>query len=279
MCSIVWRAKRNKNQSAALHTLSRNIATSTPQYYVLGNTTSSDSYPVVIQGPCPESIKISDSAYYRDEISKAAAPVADDPYLVRMSGKHMVGRVDRRGQWKRDARGLCKTSRSIMKSVFRRLRLICCTYESFKYQDVQIHVYGDFCVDRRTEPITLPIAHARGAIRTHCIVTSLRRSLPGHIWPISCAHERRGHGCMHYASNRLPVDRRGYQKALFVTLMDRVSWFQAHWSQFFAEFDWFIVLTSCSDAYTSKSADFCANNDATECFTPSACAQGNYPVL
>jgi hypothetical protein len=40
--------------------------------------------------------------------------------------------------------------------------------------------------------------------------------------------------CIMYLS-RLPVDRRGYdgqQKALFVTLMDSVPRFEAHWSQF-----------------------------------------------
>ena len=33
--AIVWRAKRNKNQSATLRALPRNIATSIPQYYAL----------------------------------------------------------------------------------------------------------------------------------------------------------------------------------------------------------------------------------------------------
>ena len=71
------------------------------------------------------------------------------------------------------------------------------------------------------------------------------------------------------------VDRRGYgdQQKLFVTLMDCVSRFDTHRSQFFAEFDWFIVLTSGLDTYISRYGDFCANNDdndddTTNYFTP-----------
>ena len=40
----VWRAKRNKNQSATLRPLPRNIATWTVQYYAVGVTTSTVSY-------------------------------------------------------------------------------------------------------------------------------------------------------------------------------------------------------------------------------------------
>jgi hypothetical protein len=83
-----------------------------------------------------------------------------------MSRKHMVGRVDRRGQCKRsvcDARGPCQAIRSIMKPVFRRLRRIGCPYESLKCPDVQIwRFYGQ--TDRqtdRTDYIT-PCACARG---------------------------------------------------------------------------------------------------------------------
>ena len=47
---IAWRAKRNKNQSATLRALPRNIATWTPQYYAVGVTTSSDSDPVILRG-------------------------------------------------------------------------------------------------------------------------------------------------------------------------------------------------------------------------------------
>ena len=32
------------------------------------------------------------------------------------------------------------------------------------------------------------------------------------------------------------------KKALFVMLVDRIPQFETHWSQFFAEFDWFVVL-------------------------------------
>jgi hypothetical protein len=42
--------ERNKHQSVTLCALSRNIATSTPQYYALGNTTLSDSDPVILRG-------------------------------------------------------------------------------------------------------------------------------------------------------------------------------------------------------------------------------------
>ena len=69
------------------------------------------------------------------------------------------------------------------------------------------------------------------------------------------------------------------KKALFMTLMDRVSQFDAHESRFFAEFDSFVVLTSRLDAYISRYADFCANDDdddddTTDYFTPCACARG-----
>ena len=66
--------------------------------------------------------------------------------------------------------------------------------------------------------------------------------------------------------------------------MDRIPRFDAHWNQFFTEFDWFIVLTSRLDAYISRCGDFCANDndndnndddDTTDYFTPCACAQGN----
>ena len=77
------------------------------------------------------------------------------------------------------------------------------------------------------------------------------------------------------------VDRRGYdgqQKALFLTFVDRI---QTRWSQFFAKFDWFKMLTSRSGAYVSRYGDFCAhndndNNDTTNYFTPPCvCARGN----
>ena len=34
-----------------------------------------------------------------------------------------------------------------------------------------------------------------------------------------------------------------------------VPWFEAHWSQFFAEFDWFIVFMNHLDAYISRYGD------------------------
>ena len=48
--SKVWRAERNKNQSATLRALPRNIATQIPQYYVVAVTMSSDSDPVILRG-------------------------------------------------------------------------------------------------------------------------------------------------------------------------------------------------------------------------------------
>ena len=55
------------------------------------------------------------------------------------------------------------------------------------------------------------------------------------------------------------------KKALFVTLVDRIPRFDAHWSQFFAEFDWFVVLTSRLHVYISRYGDFCAHdNDTTD---------------
>ena len=68
------------------------------------------------------------------------------------------------------------------------------------------------------------------------------------------------------------------KKALFVTLVDRIPQFDAHWSQFFAEFDWLVMITSRLDAYISRYGDFCANdNDNTiDYLTPCACTRGNY---
>ena len=53
------------------------------------------------------------------------------------------------------------------------------------------------------------------------------------------------------------------KKALFVTLVHRIPRFDAHWSQFFADFDWFVVITSRLDAYTciSRYGNFCANDN------------------
>ena len=53
----------------------------------------------------------------------------------------------------------------------------------------------------------------------------------------------------------------------------------------FAKFDWFVVLTSCLNAYISKYGDFCANdnddddnNNTTNYFTPCTCVQGKYQL-
>ena len=63
-------------------------------------------------------------------------------------------------------------------------------------------------------------------------------------------------------------------------LVDRIPPFGAHRRHFFAEFDWFVELTSRLDAYISRYGDFCTNNDnnyddTTDYFTPCACARGN----
>ena len=81
------------------------------------------------------------------------------------------------------------------------------------------------------------------------------------------------------------VDRCGYggqQKAAICDTRGPYPRFDAHWSQFFAEFDWFVVITSRLDAYISRYGDFCANDnngddndDTTDYFTPCACARGN----
>ena len=52
-------------------------------------------------------------------------------------------------------------------------------------------------------------------------------------------------------------------------LVDGIPRFDVHWSQFFAKFDWFVVLTSRFDAYISRYGDFYANDDDTTAyFTP-----------
>ena len=59
-------------------------------------------------------------------------------------------------------------------------------------------------------------------------------------------------------------------------LVDHIPRFDAHWSQFFTKFDWFVVLMSRLDAYISRYGNFCANNndndndndDTTDYFTP-----------
>ena len=72
------------------------------------------------------------------------------------------------------------------------------------------------------------------------------------------------------------------KKALFVMLVDRILLFDAYWSHFFAEFDWFFMFMSRLDAYISRNGDFCANDDdTTDYFTPCACARGNniWPIV
>ena len=79
---------------------------------------------------------------------------------------------------------------------------------------------------------------------------------------------------MHWWALLIGVAMVANKKALFVTLVYRIPRFDAHWSQFFAEFDWFIVITSRLDAYISRYGDFCANDnndnddDMTDYFTP-----------
>ena len=49
--------------------------------------------------------------------------------------------------------------------------------------------------------------------------------------------------------------------ALFVTLMGCTKGIEAYWSQFFANFNRFVVLTSHSDAQISRCGDFHGDND------------------
>ena len=49
--------------------------------------------------------------------------------------------------------------------------------------------------------------------------------------------------------------------ARFATLVGRAKGFKAYSSQFFADFGGFVVLTSRSDAYNSRSSDFCGDDD------------------
>ena len=90
---------------------------------------------------------------------------------------------------------------------------------------------------------------------------------------------------MHWWALPIGVATVANKKALFVTLVDRIFQFDTYWSQFFAKFDWFIVLTSHLDAYISRYGDFCANDndnnndnndndDTADYFTPCACARG-----
>ena len=78
---------------------------------------------------------------------------------------------------------------------------------------------------------------------------------------------------MHWWALSIGVATVANKKALFVTLVDCIPRFDARWGQFFAKFDWFIVLMSHFDAYISRYGDFCANDnddndDTTDYFTP-----------
>ena len=78
---------------------------------------------------------------------------------------------------------------------------------------------------------------------------------------------------MHWWALLIGVATVANKKVLIVTLVDRISRFDTYWSQFFAEFDWFVVLMSRLDAYISRYGDFCANDnndddDTTDYFTP-----------
>ena len=88
---------------------------------------------------------------------------------------------------------------------------------------------------------------------------------------------------IHYALSTGTVDRRGYISQQKGTIYDtHVHWFHAQWSQCFAEFDWFIMITSRLDAYISGYGDFCAhddNNNTTDYFTLCACARGNNCII
>ena len=51
---------------------------------------------------------------------------------------------------------------------------------------------------------------------------------------------------------------------LFAMLLGCAKGFEAYRSQFFADFDRFVVLTSLSDAYISRSGDFCGDDRQTK---------------
>jgi hypothetical protein len=61
------------------------------------------------------------------------------------------------------ARGPYQTIRSTMKPGFRRVRRICCTYESIKCLDVQIWQFLCWQTDRRMDRRTKPIFFFQGA--------------------------------------------------------------------------------------------------------------------
>ena len=80
------------------------------------------------------------------------------------------------------------------------------------------------------------------------------------------------------------VDRRGYSGQQKGTICDAHGLYPSIWrtSQFFAEFDWFVM--SDLDAYISKYGNFCANDndndnnnndDIIDYLAPCACARGN----
>ena len=94
---------------------------------------------------------------------------------------------------------------------------------------------------------------------------------------LSCAHEQKARwACiMHWWALSIGVASVANKKALFVTLLDHNPQFDAHWSQFFAEFNWFVVLASRLDACISRYGNFCANDDTTDYFSPCAWARGN----
>ena len=64
-----------------------------------------------------------------------------------------------------------------------------------------------------------------------------------HVGQLVMCMSRKHMACMHWAGT---INRRGYSGQLFVTLVDCVHWFETYWSQFFAKFDGFVVLTSLS---------------------------------
>ena len=68
------------------------------------------------------------------------------------------------------------------------------------------------------------------------------------------------------------------KKMLFVTFEDRAKRFKAHSSQFFADFDLFIVLTSFSDASCRDLVIYVVTTDGHGCFTP-AHAHGVKKIL
>ena len=69
------------------------------------------------------------------------------------------------------------------------------------------------------------------------------------------------------------------ENARFVALVSHVQQFEAHRNQFFTDIYGFVVVSVRTDAENSRPGDFRDDDRQTtdnNCFTPCACARGNY---